>query len=95
MLDLTQDLTDFYGNEIKDGDKPLTLRHVFQTALLTTMPGDESMSPETKVMLWNLAQDTRSDAVEWTQEQIDIVCVRVQRGYSVMVVGAVLGVLNG
>lgn len=93
-IDLTQTLHDFYGDEIKNGDKPLTLRHVFQTALLTTMAGDESISPEEKVALWNMAQDTRSDEVEWDDDQVGIARERVERGYVVMIVGAVHEVLK-
>ena len=93
-IKVAQNLSDINGEPLIDSAGTMTLRQVLQNVLLNSLPGDEALSGEDKVILWNLAQDTRSDEVDWAPENIVRAKARIGKGYGPLIVGQVFEMLD-
>lgn len=93
-INTTTILTGIDGENLVNGDEPLTLRKVIQTSLLTVMTGDEKLDGGAKADLWNLACDARADEVDWSPETVAKVRARIGKGYGPAVVGPAFKLLD-
>ena len=93
-IDFTQPLKDIEGNEIKEGDKVITLGILANRALDGTLPGETSVSTEDKLARWDLMLRIR-DGGEIEKSELKLIKDRIGQAYAPSVVGYAHALLNG
>ena len=88
-------LKDLDGNELKDGEKSVTLKSVIVNALTMLGKNDESMTGPDKFVLYTIAQVVHKGGdIELTAEEIVKIKERVGKFYTPIVVGNVFNLLE-
>ncbi len=93
-IDLNATLTDLFGNVLKDGEAPVTLRNIIQNALIGQLRGDENLTGAEKFSLYNLAAKTTEAASDFSIEDLATIKDRVGRAYSQVVIGPAFKLLE-
>ena len=89
LLDVTQTLASLTGEPLTDDKgKPLTLRDVCATALVSPYPDEQHLAGTEKVKRWELAtRIVKQDKVELAAEDVARLKELVGKAWGVVVVG--------
>lgn len=96
-------LLDSFGEQTKEGGKPLTVADVAITALTEPCPGDEGLTPVEKIGLHSLAirigESTKQGATgdgarEFTKEELVIIKARAAKNVRILSFGRLCEVID-
>lgn len=93
-IDPAAAILDLNDEPVISEGKPLTLRVVMQTALISPLRGDEDMKADDKVRAFNLAVDAKAPEMEITAENMTFLKARIGRAYAPVVVGRAFALLD-
>lgn len=95
-INLNKKMADLDGKDVKQDEKPVTLKTVCLGALMSSVPGDEQLTVADVEKRYDLMlRLNKGGQQEFTPEEVSMIKARIPKFWALLISGQACQMLNG